>query len=249
MESLVAGYTSTLNMEIKRIAIIPARGGSKRIPRKNIIKFNGKPMISWTIEAAIESKLFSKILVSTDDDEIAQISLNAGAQVPFLRNDSNDDYSTSSQATLSALRQAEAYWSETYSSVTQLMANCPLRDSDEIRGAISNFELKKVPSQISCFKFGWMNPWWAFKLDLNGNPEYAFPKYRNKRSQDLPTLYCPTGAIWIADAFQLKKNGTFYMQNHVFYPINNISAIDIDDEHDLKIAEAFSILKKSKREN
>ena len=73
------------------IAIIPARGGSKRIPKKNIIDFNGKPMIAWTIKAALESKLFSKVLVSTDSEEIAEISQKYGADVPFLRRSFSDD--------------------------------------------------------------------------------------------------------------------------------------------------------------
>ncbi len=90
----------------RRIAIIPARGGSKRIPEKNIIDFAGKPMIAWSIEAALKSNLFDRVIVSTDDIKIADIAKQWGAEVPFLRKECADDYSTVSEATTSALTQA-----------------------------------------------------------------------------------------------------------------------------------------------
>ena len=97
-----------------RIAIIPARGGSKRMPHKNIIDFFGQPMISRTIRAANESGCFDRVLVSTDDPTIAEISRSCGAEVPFLRMDKADDISPVSEATLSALAQAEAHWHESW---------------------------------------------------------------------------------------------------------------------------------------
>jgi N-acylneuraminate cytidylyltransferase len=232
-------------MQQRRIAIIPARGGSKRIPRKNIIPFNGKPMIAWTIDAALQSGMFSRVLVSTDDEEIRQVSIQAGAQVPFLRQAAFDDHSTSSEATLGALRQAEQHWGDTYTSVTQLMANCPLRHCADIQDAVSHFEQSSAPAQISCFKFGWMNPWWAVQLSPEGKPTYAFPEIRDSRSQDLPPLYCPTGAIWIASVTALKQCGTFYAPEHVFHPMHHISAVDIDDHDDLIMAQAFARLRQT----
>ena len=135
-----------------KIAIILARGGSKRLPRKNIKDLCGKPMINWTIEAAINSNCFSRILVSTDDEEIQSIAIEAGAEVPFLRRSGADDHSPSSEATLIALKQAEEYWSESYSIVTQLMANCPLRNSVDIRNSVNNFINKNAKSQLSSFE-------------------------------------------------------------------------------------------------
>lgn len=230
-------------MHQNRIAIIPARGGSRRLPRKNVISFNGKPMIAWTIEAALQSEMFTKVLVSTDDDEIRQISIQAGAEVPFLRQIAFDDYATSSEATLAALSQAEQYWGDTYTSVTQLMANCPLRNSSDIQDAIFHFEQSAAPAQISCFKFGWMNPWWAVQLSPEGKPTPAFPEMRKFRSQDLPSLYCPTGAIWISTRNALKQHRTFYAPEHTFHAMHYISAVDIDDQDDLDMAQAFSTLR------
>lgn len=223
-------------MVTKRIAIIPARGGSKRIPKKNIIDFAGKPMIQWSIEAALLSKMFERVVVSTDDEEIAEVSRRCGAEVPFLRHKYADDYATVSQATLSALEQAEDYWSAGYDTVTQLMANCPLRTASDISHALTTFEQKGRAFQLSCFEFGWMNPWWAATIDQSGRPANLFPDASSQRSQDLPPLYCPTGAIWVASCAALKQAGTFYGPDHYYEPIPWFSAVDIDDRDDLMFA-------------
>lgn len=223
----------------KNIAIILARGGSKRIPRKNIIEFGGKPMIAWTIEAALHSQRFEKVLVSTDDEEIKNISIKFGAEVPFLREEAADDLTSSSKATLFALNQAETYWGQSFETVTQLMSNCPLRNTYDIIHSIDAFKNSNRTSQISCFKFGWMNPWWALKKASDGQYNPLFPDSLSQRSQDLPELYCPTGAIWISKAKYLRTYQTFYSKGHVFEEINWKSAIDIDDFDDLKMAQIF----------
>ena len=140
------------------IAIIPARGGSKRIPSKNIIDFDGEPMIAKTINAAIDSNMFDEILVSTDSEEIATVALKYGAEVPFLRSEAADDYTAVSSATLASLKQAEDFWRKEFNEVTQLMANCPLRSADTIRAFLTAFRRSEANFQISCFRFGWMNP-------------------------------------------------------------------------------------------
>lgn len=218
------------------IAIIPARGGSKRIPNKNIIDFQGKPMIAWTIEAARMSGCFDRILVSTDDQAIAKVSVEYGAEVPFLRGSHADDHSPVSEATATALQQAIDYWREDYSWAVQLMANCPLRSATDIKQAVERCSSRGREFQISCFKYGWMNPWWAATLDSDGQPKKLFPEAAKKRSQDLPDLYCPTGAIWIAKADKLLEQKTYYGQGHVFEPISWVSAVDIDDYDDLMFA-------------
>ena len=220
------------------IAIILARGGAKRLPGKNILPLGGQPMVFWTIKAALESDCFDRVLLSTDDEKIASVGREAGAQVPFLRNEGADDHTPSSEATLIALYQAENYWKEEYSIVAQLMANCPLRNAIDIRNSVDAFKKKKAPSQISSFQFGWMNPWWAARLSDDGVPEWLFPEAKTKRSQDLSTLYCPTGAIWLAKCDKLKLEKNFYLDGHTFFPLDWMSAIDIDDGDDLKMARA-----------
>jgi len=229
---------------MKHIAIILARGGSKRLPRKNILDFHGKPLLAWTIEAALKSAQYDHVLVSTDNPEIAEIARSFGAAVPFLRDSAADDITPSSEATLAALKQAEQYWGEQFDIVSQLMANCPLRDAQDIIDATQNFIHQDANSQICCFRFGWMNPWWASKLDKQGNPDYLFPEAtRVARSQDLPPLYCPSGAIWIARTSVLKSNQTFYVPNHIFHCLSWMSAMDIDDAEDFQMAAACFLIK------
>ena len=231
-----------------RIAIIPARGGSKRIPNKNIIDFCGRPMIAWTIEAALQSGLFDQVLVSTDSEDIAEIAMKWGASVPFLREEHCDDFVPISDATISALKQAERYWSCEYELIVQLMANCPLRNQEHIFDAVSSFEKTGTKYQISCFRFGWMNPWWATKLDENSLPQPLFPEAIAKRSQDLDPLFCPTGAIWVADRSSLLQAMTFYGPKHRFHPMDWEGAIDIDDYEDLKMARLLVAKREQLRE-
>lgn len=227
---------------MKRIAIIPARGGSKRIPRKNVIDFDGKPMIAWTIEAALTSQCFDDVLVSTDSEEIAEVSIAAGASAPFLRQENADDAAPSSTATISALKQAESYWHTRFDRVAQLMPNCPLRDAQQIRTAVDHFQAHNLNYQISCFRFGWMNPWWAVKLNADKVPSQFFPQALGKRSQDLEPLYCPTGAIWIAGRDALLEAGTFYGPDHRYLPMDWMAAVDIDDMDDCRMALALAIM-------
>ena len=228
----------------KRIAIIPARGGSTRLPRKNIMSLCGRPLIGWTIKAAVDSCLFEKVLVSTDDQEIAAIARDCGAQVPFLRDLYADNYSPSSLATISTLEQAEAFWEERFEIVAQLLPTCPLRTADDISQAIGVFEREDREFQISAFEFGWMNPWWALKLSADGQPEWMFPEALTLRSQDLESLYCPSGAVWIARADPLRAAGSFYGPGHCIQPIAWQSGIDIDDIDDFHMAEALAMLQK-----
>lgn len=227
---------------MKSIAIIPARGGSKRLPRKNIRPFMGRPMIHWTIESALQSKLFEIVLVSTDDEEIADYARIAGAEVPFLRKSNADDHSTVSDAVLTALLQAKDFYNCSFDVVAQLMPNCPLRGANEIVAAYTHFENSQHDFQISAFKFGWMNPWWAAKLLPGGQPDWIFPDARLSRSQDLQNLYCPTGAIWIADASRFEQVGTFYGPGHVLFPMDWRAAVDIDDAEDFQMAEVIGNL-------
>lgn len=220
------------------IAIIPARGGSKRIPRKNIIPFAGKPLVAHTIAAALNCGRFDQVVVSTDDEEIADVARKWGAAVPFLRVEHADDHAPVSLAVISALDQAEQHFGQKYERVVQLMANCPLRSADDISTALDHFEDNDLSFQISCFAFGWMNPWWAVELAPGGRPSRLFEDQLSRRSQDLPELFCPTGAIWVAKSAELRAAGTYYGPDHRFLPMSWEAAVDIDDYDDLRMAEA-----------
>lgn len=230
---------------VKNLAIIPARGGSKRIPNKNIVDFFGKPLIVHTIEAALKSKLFKRIFVSTDSQVIADIAKDFGLDVPFLRDSHYNDNSSVHKATLSSTYKIENFYTEKYDNIVQLMPNCPLRNEIQIIKAFENFIVKDTCFQISVNKFGWMNPWWAMRINKQNKTMKLFPEAFMKRSQDLDELFCPTGAIWIAKIDEFKKARTFYGPNFKLFPIDWKFAIDIDEEADLEMAKCiFTYLNK-----
>jgi len=231
----------------RTIAIIPARGGSKRIPRKNLTDFFGKPMIAWTIEAALESGRFDLVFVSTEDREIAETARRFGAAVPFLRESHFDDFSDARPAIVAALERLERE-GRAFDIVAQLLPNCPLRGVAEIDAALANFEKSGAPFQISCFPFGWMNPWWAAKVDTRGCPQPMFPEAMTRRSQDLETLYCPTGAIWLARMNAFRAEQTFYGKEHIYFPMDWKAAVDIDTRDDLDMAKALFAMAGGPRE-
>ena len=230
----------------RRIAIIPARGGSKRIPRKNIIDFAGKPMLAWTVEAGLSTGLFDRVVVSTDDPEIADVARRFGADVPFLREGLADDITPISQVTAAVLDQLSAAGAH-YDVVVQLMANCPLRGAGDITAALGAFEASGSPFQISCARFGWLNPWWAFRRDVDGQGRWLHPEGPASRSQDLDPLFCPTGAIWIARTDALLAARSFYGEGQRFEPIDWKSAVDIDDQDDLDFALAVHTLRHARQ--
>ena len=229
-----------------RIAVIPARLGSKRIPSKNTVDFCGKPMIAWTIEAALASGEFERVFVSTDDARAAEIAARCGVPVPFLRERATDDLSPVSAATLEALSQIRSREDRVYDEVAQLMPNCPLRSAATIASACRSFSGSGAKLQVSCFKFGWMNPWWAIRMAGDGRGRFLFPDALQKRSQDQEALYCPTGAIWIAKTAALEAAGTFHTKETAFFQVDWKEAVDIDDLADLEMAESvFEMMRRS----
>lgn len=226
-----------------RVAIILARGGSKRIPNKNIIDFFGKPLLAWTIEAALETNLFETVLVSTESEQIAEVALKYGAKVPFIRNANFDDFSSSSEATITALKQLQEFNSKNYKTVVQLMANCPLRTASNIKEQLHYFEsFEKRISIFSGFKYGMFNPWWAHRFDNNGNYSKMLENNEATRSQDLPKLICPSGATWVSEVSSLYEANTFYSKGYGFYEMEWNEAVDIDDYDDFLLAKAAYIL-------
>ncbi|MFH1530202.1 MAG: acylneuraminate cytidylyltransferase family protein [Pseudomonadota bacterium] len=225
-------------MRERTLAIIPARGGSKRIQKKNIHPFRGRPLLAWTVEAALAAGCFSRVVVSTDDEEIARVAREWGAEVPFLRQLAADDHAPASAATLAAVDQCEEHWGETWDTAVQLFAVCPLRTAEHIRDAMAAFRASDAAFLLSAYRFHWTNPWWACTLDGNGVPTRLFPD-AYIRSQDLPTLYSPSGAIWIAELPALREAGTFYGPGHIYWPMDWKAAVDIDTVEDLEIADTL----------
>jgi CMP-N-acetylneuraminic acid synthetase len=229
------------------IAIIPARGGSKRIPGKNLKLLAGKPAIGYTILAAIESGLFQRIVVTTDSKEIAEVALKFGAEVPFLRGAHlADDVTPVSEATADALCQLASSGLR-FDHVGQLMANCPLRNAADLADSYRQFQVTEADSQISVVRYGWQNPWWAMRRNDEYRLESLFDEARAARSQDLPELFCPTGAIWWARSEVVAREKTFYTENVKGWEIPWERGIDIDTADDWAMAEV--LLELSRREH
>lgn len=225
------------------VAIIGARGGSKRIPRKNIVDFFGKPLMAWSIQAAIDSQVFRKVVVSTDDEEIAAIARQYGAEVPFMRERFSDDLSPISTVIADAVEILQDRFGETYETVAQIMPNCPMRTADDIRHAYGHFAENRLEFQISCFEYGWMNPWWAFKIDADGVPTPLNERGLKSRSQDLEKLFCPTGAVWLSKTKSLLQTKNFYGPGFRLCPLSWESAVDIDNLEDLEMAKAVYLMR------
>ena len=219
------------------LAVIPARGGSTRIPRKNIREFLGQPLIAYTIEAALESGVFARVIVSTDDQEVAEISERFGAEVPFMRSAAlSDNHTASSPVTADALERLDPS-AKLYAYVAQLLPTSPLRNASDVRASFQQLIGTGAPAQISITRFGWLYPWWAFERDPQLRLTPLFPEAMQKRSQDLPPLFGPVGAIWWAQAESLRQTRNFYMPDHTGWEIPWERAVDIDTEDDWRMAE------------
>lgn len=216
------------------LAVIPARGGSKRVPRKNVRRLGGKPLLAYTVTAALASGAFRRVVVSTDDAEVAAAATAAGAEVLARDADLADDHTPSSAVTLDALRALGG--ADRYPVVAQLLPNCPLRDAADVRASAAAFLASGAPFQVSVAPFGWQVAWWAVRLGEAGAIEPLFPGALAGRSQDLPSLYCPTGAIWWARSAALVSAGTFYGPGVRGEPLPWRHALDIDEPADLELA-------------
>jgi N-acylneuraminate cytidylyltransferase len=125
------------------------------------------------------------------------------------------------------------------------MPNCPFRTAEDIKGSFARFQNSDADTQLSVTRFGWLNPWWAMKLGTRLEP--LFPEALKTRSQDLQTLFCPTGAVWWAKPEALKQHKTFYAANYGGYELSWDHALDIDDEDDWKMAEAVLLLREREK--
>lgn len=225
------------NSKRHRLAVIPARGGSKRVPGKNVRPMRGRPLIAYTIEAAERSGLFDRIVVTTDSPEIAAVARTSGAEVPFLREAClSDDVTPVSAATIDALERLDPA-GELFTDVCQLMPNCPLRTAADVVVSHDQFVQTGAESQLSVVRYGWQNPWWAMRRDDGMKLAALFDKAMTQRSQELPELFCPTGAVWWAKVEVLRREGSFHLPGKTGWEMPWTRGIDIDTEDDWLMAD------------
>lgn len=221
-------------------ALIPARGGSKRLPRKNIKPLDGKPLIAWTIETAKASKYIDNVVVSTDDIEIKQISENFGAEVPFIRPDYlSHDTATSFDVIKHAIEFLDIV--KPNHLIILLQPTSPLRTVDELNRALEFFIAKAAHGVVSVSETE-HSPLWSNTLPENlSMSDFIRPEVQGKRSQDLPKFYRLNGSIYIYRTEELiEKNQIFYDENVYGFETPQQTAIDIDTELDFLIAEIMT---------
>ncbi|MDE0836947.1 MAG: acylneuraminate cytidylyltransferase family protein [Akkermansiaceae bacterium] len=227
-------------MEI--LAIIPARGGSKGLPGKNIRLLAGVPLIAHTIRAALEADTVSRILVSTDDEDIAAVARESGAEVPFLRPpELSDDKAFGVDVCLHALAHAEDVLDYHPEFVILLQPTSPMRHASDINAAVSLLCKSGADSVVS-LKPVTEYPQWMKKMDGQQRISSLFDDLELTSSrQDLEKSYLLNGAIYLSTAAALKKNRSFYGGDTRGYVMPEDRSIDIDTLKDFLTAETFII--------
>ena len=230
----------------KILALIPARGGSKGLPRKNIKPLLGKPLIAWTIEQALNSKYIDRVIVSTDDLEIAEISKKYGAEVPFIR---PKELAQDDTPTIDVVFHTLDYFEnkgEKFDIVILLQPTSPLRETSDIDRALEMFINNEDALSLVSVKENEHPPFWSLKLESNFLKPLFEEKLFFKRRQELPQSYMPNGAIFIARVDTLKQYKTFYTPKTIAYIMPPEKSIDIDTKFDFLLVESF-LQKKGER--
>lgn len=216
---------------MKVLGLIPARGKSKGIPRKNIKNLCGKPLIAWTIEEALKSKKLDNVVVSTDDEEIADIAQKYGADVPFMRPAELAGDSTSGIDTvLHAIDELPDF-----DSVLLLQPTSPLRTVEDIYGIIELVKGKKACSAVSVSE-AISHPYWTYSLE-NGKLLNLYKNETKLLRQDLPPAYNLNGALYLASRNFLETKRAFKDESTLAYVMPRYRSVDIDDLDDWDFAE------------
>ena len=231
---MTKGQNNTRNT--KNLCIIPARGGSKRIPLKNIKKFLGKPIIAYSIEAAIKSGLFDEVMVSTDDERIAYLSIKNGAQVPFLRSSENaNDYATLADVLLEVIKKY-AVNGKNVENICCILPTAPFVTEKWITEAFDKLVLENYDSVCPIVEFSYPILR-ALELTPDNNLQMIWPKYLRTRSQDLKSTYHDSGSFYWVKAKALINEKTLYCKNGGAMILPETEVQDIDTEKDWKLAE------------
>ena len=232
-------------MSIRRLAVITARGGSKRIPKKNIREFCGKPIIGYSIQAAKDAGVFDTVMVSTDSEEIAAIAKQEGAEVPFLRSEeTSGDFATTSDVILEVLLQYEAR-GEVFDEVCCIYPTAPFVTGEKLKDAVNVMEEKKYDSVMPVTPFSFP-PLRGMVLD-GDKISYKWEKYEDYRSQDLETIYHDCGQFYVLNTEVFKQTKKLVTKNTGAIEISELEMQDIDNEIDWKLAELkYELLRERK---
>ena len=216
------------------LAVILARGGSKGLPRKNVLDCAGKPLIAWTIEAGQAACYVDRLILSSDDDEIMRIAEDYGCEVPFQRpSELAQDDSTSMEALLHALGQLPEY-----DYVVLLQPTSPFRIAEDIDACIEKMHKEKAPACVSVTKTD-KPPEWMYTLQSRDRLAPVLPKKdRVTRRQEAKPTYVLNGAVYVADTSWLYEHKSFLRKETMAYVMPSERAVDIDGEMDMQLVKA-----------
>lgn len=221
---------------MRRIAIIPARGGSKRIPRKNIRDFVGKPIIAYSIEAALQSDVFDEVMVSTDDAEIADVARKYGANVPFMRSvDTATDYASTADVIEEVLQRYKEI-NEEFDVVACIYATAPFVTPERLREAAAEINGGEFDSAFTCVGFSYP-VLRSLVVDETGGLVMKWPEYKLARSQDLPTFYHDAGQFYISEVGSFLRHRSFWGRKTKPIILSELEVQDVDTSVDWTIAE------------
>ncbi len=222
-------------MKKGNIAIITARGGSKRIPKKNIKLFCGKPIIAYSIDAALKSELFDEVMVSTDSDEIAQIAESYGASVPFLRSaETSNDYATTSDVLIEVLNEYVKMGKEIQHACC-LYPTAPFISDARLIEGYNTLMGKQADSLIPVVRFSY--PPQRALCDEKGYLRFAHPEFETARSQDLEPLFHDAGQFYFFRVESFLREKSFFRGEVAYLELSEMEVQDIDNETDWKLAE------------
>ncbi|MGN0412302.1 MAG: pseudaminic acid cytidylyltransferase [Lachnospiraceae bacterium] len=220
---------------MKRLAIITARGGSKRIPRKNIKPFLGKPILAYSIEAAVASGLFDEVMVSTEDEEIAEIAKQYGAKVPFYRSEKTaGDFATTNDVLLEVIDEYEKR-GQFFDVACCIYPTAPFVTAEKIKDAMGQLEASDADTLIPVVQFSY--PPQRAMVIRNGQLEFKYLEYIDSRSQDLEKEYHDVGQFYCFKVPAYKENKKLMLGSILPYVVDEMEVQDIDNESDWKIAE------------
>lgn len=223
-------------MEKNTIAIITARGGSKRIPKKNIRDFCGQPIIAYSIKAALESGMFSEVMVSTDSEEIAEISRQYGANVPFMRSEkTSDDYATTADVILEVLDRYKEMGKE-FEYACCIYPTAPFVTGEKLQDAMRIMEEKNPVEVMPVVAFSYP-PQRCYVIDEQGLIKYKYPEYMTARSQDLEKQYHDAGQFYMYHVEKYLACNGKVAEGVMPIIVSDLEVQDIDSEDDWKVAE------------
>lgn len=221
---------------MNNLAIIPARGGSKRIPRKNIRDFLGKPIITYSIETALASSIFEEVMVSTDDEEIAEVAKKYGASVPFMRSKENaDDHATTVDVLLEVLNKYKEE-NKHFDNGCCIYPTAPLLKSTYLEKGYSKLIDEAFSTVFPVVEFSYPIQR-SLKINEKGKAEMFWPQHLESRSQDLPKAYHDAGQFYWFNVEDLLKEKKLFSKNSGAIILPHSRVQDIDTEEDWKLAE------------